>query len=104
MASGGSETNTTSGYIITDLLSQLTPQVAYLGKGAADGSASNTILQPNMKTLAGTKTPLSSAPNAYLNYMVLDNKSFKAVQLGFVIVPQKNKHHGKAATAICLRQ
>ena len=78
----------TLGDVVLNLLSQLTPQVAYLGKGAAGGGATNSILQPGLKTFSGTQTPQGSAPRAYLNYVVLDEKSFKAVQSGFIAVPQ----------------
>ena len=80
--------NTALGDIVVNLLSQLTPGVAYVGKGELAGSATNALLQPGLKSFTGTQTPAAGAPKAYLNYVVLDEKSFKAVQSGFVAVPQ----------------
>ncbi|MEO6729798.1 MAG: RHS repeat-associated core domain-containing protein, partial [Ferruginibacter sp.] len=73
--------------IVANLLGQLTPSVIAAGKGSTAINATNTILQPGVENLLNSQAPASGAPKAYLNWILLDEKTFTSVANGFVPIP-----------------
>ncbi|MEO6732331.1 MAG: RHS repeat-associated core domain-containing protein, partial [Ferruginibacter sp.] len=73
--------------IVANLLGQLTPSVIAAGKGTTAINATNTILQPGVENLLNSQAPASGAPKAYLNWILLDEKTFTSVANGFVSIP-----------------
>jgi RHS repeat-associated protein len=81
-------TDNTLQTIITNLLGQLTPGIA--GKGTGAENVTNGLLQPGMQSFLNTQFPASSAPKAYLSWILLDEEQFTMVSAssGTVPVPQ----------------
>lgn len=75
--------------IIDNLLSQLTPGISAAGKGTVAAQITNSTVQPGMQSFLNTQAPASSAPRAYLNWVLLDEEQFKPVtgNNGFAAVP-----------------
>jgi RHS repeat-associated protein len=76
--------------VIFNLLGQLTPGISGLAKGSAASQVTNNILQPGMESLLGNQIPVTGAPKAFLNYVLLDEQQFKAVKYGATPVPGIN--------------
>ncbi len=76
--------------IITNLLGQLVPGIAFAGKGVVAEQATNAILEPALQGFLSGQNPASGAPKAYLNWVLLDDQQFKMVNTssGTVPVPQ----------------
>ena len=68
--------------IIFNLLGQLTPGISGLAKGSVASQVTDNILQPGMESLLRNQNPVSGAPRAFLNYVLLDEQQFKAVKYG----------------------
>lgn len=73
--------------IIESILGQLVPGVSAAAKGTAAAQVTNGILTPGMNSFLGTQAPVSGAPKAYLNWVLLDEEQFKKVDASCGVVP-----------------
>ena len=78
--------NTLTG-IVNTILTQLTGGVSIAGKGTAAEQITSGVLQPGVQTLLSNQTPESGAPKAFLNWVLLDEEQFKAVDGNYGAVP-----------------
>ncbi|NNV53860.1 DUF6443 domain-containing protein [Limnovirga soli] len=74
--------------IAINIANQLSSNVSALGKGTIASNVNSNIVQPGVQDLLNTQIPQSGSPKAYLNWVLLDEKTFKAVASGFRSVPQ----------------
>jgi RHS repeat-associated protein len=63
------------------------PGVSAAAKGTAGAQVTNGILTPGMNSFLGTQAPISGAPKAYLNWVLLDEEQFKKVDVSCGVVP-----------------
>lgn len=73
--------------LIENILGQLVPGVSAAAKGTAGAQVTNEILTPGMNSFLGTQAPVSGAPKAYLNWVLLDEEQFKLVEGSYGAVP-----------------